>query len=317
VVIQFKETDALNASLRHFIELMPERPQHPRPFFVSEIIENEHKKDGEESAYFYFKNTPSHPPTLNLYDLDKKRRYLSRDVTIGFNESVISQLKDPSTMPEISALGDLYREIAIYKDWSFGRHALGRQLQRADLPVERMLPDASNLALFLNHLRGQPGIKRRILEVMSSFYEGFDDFGVTVFSNTVQLYFEEGDVKTPAVRLSDGTMRFLFLAAILLDPTPPPIICIEEPELGLHPDSIVMLAKLLIEASERTQLIITTHSDVLIDALSAMPEAVVVCERYAEGTFLRRLNAETLRDFLQDYSLGGLWRSGHIGGNRW
>jgi len=81
------------------------------------------------------------------------------------------------------------------------------------------------------------------------------------------------------LRLSDGTLRWLSLLTILLHPDPPPLVCIEEPELGLHPDMIQPLAKLLLSASERMQLIVTTHSDGLVDELSGNPSAVIVCEK--------------------------------------
>ncbi len=77
------------------------------------------------------------------------------------------------------------------------------------------------------------------------------------------------------------------------------------------------LAKLLVEASTRSQLFVTTHSDILVDALSDTPEAVIVCEKSEGATQLQRLNAEELKPWLEKYRLGELWTSGHIGGNRW
>jgi predicted ATPase len=123
--------------------------------------------------------------------------------------------------------------------------------------------------------------------------------------------------RTPATRLSDGTLRWLMLLIVLLDPAPPPVICIEEPELGLHPDMIPTLADLLREASTRTQLIITTHSQSLVECFSDDPESVCVCEKADGATRIRRLDGERLKVWLQDYSLGQLWASGQIGGNRW
>ena len=121
----------------------------------------------------------------------------------------------------------------------------------------------------------------------------------------------------PATRLSDGTLRYLSLLAILCHPTPPPVECIEEPELGLHPDILPTIAELLKNASQRTQLIITTRSDALVSALSDTPEAIVVCEPGPDGTQLRRLDRESLSEWLDRYSLGEIWRMGEIGGTRW
>jgi predicted ATPase len=94
-------------------------------------------------------------------------------------------------------------------------------------------------------------------------------------------------------------------------------MCIEEPELGLHPDILPTIAELLKEASERTQLIVTTHSDALVSALSDSPESILVCERDSAGTHLQRLEREALKEWLEKYSIGELWRMGEIGGNRW
>ncbi len=121
----------------------------------------------------------------------------------------------------------------------------------------------------------------------------------------------------PATRLSDGTLRYLCLLAILCDPTPPPLICIEEPELGLHPDILPKLADLLLATSERTQLIVTTHSNILVDSLTERPEAVVVCEKHNRQTEMRRLKKDELTKWLEKYRLGQLWMDGQLGGKRW
>lgn len=128
---------------------------------------------------------------------------------------------------------------------------------------------------------------------------------------------ERAGRRHPAVRLSDGTLRFLCLLAILCDPAPPPLIVIEEPELGLHADAIALVARLLRAAAERTQLIVTTHSDALVDAFTDTPEVVVVVERDERGTKLRRLSRDVLSEWLEKYRLGPLWSMGVIGGNRW
>ena len=119
----------------------------------------------------------------------------------------------------------------------------------------------------------------------------------------------------PATRLSDGTIRFLALLATLLNPAPPPLVCIEEPELGLHPDALALIAELLVAASERIQLIVTTHSDVLVSALTEHAESVLVCERIAGASQLRRIESARVQDWLDRYRLGDLWRIGELGGN--
>ncbi|MCH7745224.1 MAG: AAA family ATPase, partial [Chloroflexi bacterium] len=148
----------------------------------------------------------------------------------------------------------------------------------------------------------------------------YDRVLVGIEANTARLLIREKGLTKPipATRLSDGTLRFLSLLTILCHPKPPPLICIEEPELGLHPDIIPLIAELLRDASERTQLIVTTHSERLIDELSDIPESVVVCERGPEfGTEFKRLSSEQLGLWLEKYRLGELWQKGELGGVRW
>ncbi len=182
---------------------------------------------------------------------------------------------------------------------------------------DRLEEDFSNLGLFLSRLRKTPKAKAAILNGLKDLYEGVSDFDLDVKGGTVQVFFSEGDFSVPATRLSDGTLRYLCLLAILCDPEPPPLICIEEPELGLHPDILPKLADLLVQASERTQLIITTHSDLLVDAMTERPEAVVVCEKHEGKTVMRRLKKAELASWLDKYRLGQLWTKGQIGGTRW
>jgi predicted ATPase len=140
---------------------------------------------------------------------------------------------------------------------------------------------------------------------------------VSVEGGTVQVFFHESRFAIPATRLSDGTLRYLCLLAVLCHPAPPPLICIEEPELGLHPDMMPTIARLLKAASERTQLIVTTHSDILVDELSEQPDAVVVCERNEGRTAMKRLESKALGEWLKKYRLGQLWIQGGLDGVRW
>ena len=156
-----------------------------------------------------------------------------------------------------------------------------------------------------------------MLEELSALYPGIGDFNVQFPAGWVQLFLEERKFSIPATRLSDGTLRYLCLLAILCHPDPPPLVCIEEPELGLHPDVLPTLAKLLVKASQRCQLIVTTHSDVLVDELTDTPESVIVCEKHNGSTVMKRLDPEALEVWLEKYTLGQLWTSGEIGGTRW
>jgi predicted ATPase len=153
---------------------------------------------------------------------------------------------------------------------------------------------------------------------MKQFYEPLKGLDIRLIGTHLQVAIqEEGGYSTPAYRLSDGTLRWLALVTILLNPSPAPVTCIDEPELGLHPDIIPTLADLLRDASTRTQLILTTHSRDLVECFSDDPGSVCVCEKIDGSTVIRRLDQERVKVWLKDYSLGQLWSSGQIGGNRW
>lgn len=267
-----------------------------------------------------------------LYRLDTDKALLVANTTAGgrgilklapkdldLSQSILSQRRDPVTYPELTYLGDQFGQIVFFRDWRFGRGSSTHQAQRSDLPNDFLLEDASNLALVLNDLQNRRATKRLLLEKLQLVYEGVEDVTTKVQGGTIQILFHEKGLATPipASRLSDGTLHYLCLLTILLHPEPPPLICIEEPELGLHPDILPKVADLLIDASQRTQLIVTTHSETLVSRLSEIPESVVVCERDDRGTHLRRLEPDKLRAWLDKYMLGELWRMGEIGGNRW
>ena len=93
------------------------------------------------------------------------------------------------------------------------------------------------------------------------------------------------------------------------------LICLEEPELGLHPDAMSLLAELLLAASARTQVVVTTHSDSLLSHLSDHTDSVLVCEHPVDTTTIERLDADQLKFWLDKYTLGEIWLAGKLGGN--
>jgi predicted ATPase len=235
--------------------------------------------------------------------------------------SILAQLVDVFHYPELYYFEQKLSKISLYRDWIFGVDANPRDTQPAGLESTRVAEDTRNLAHVLKAWRdrGDQAVFDQLVLLLRKFYEPVKDVDVEVLGNSLRIMVKEDGLssRTPATRLSDGTLRWLMLLIVLLDPTPPPVICIEEPELGLHPDMIPTLADLLRDASTRTQLIVTTHSQSLVSEFSDDPESICVCEKIDGATKIRRLDKERLSVWLEDYSLGHLWASGEIGGNRW
>lgn len=278
---------------------------------IDEVIENQYQNSIDNILISYYRYNSGYP------DLRRGDLYVN-PLNLKLDQSIFSQRTDPDLYPELSYLSTTFSNIALYRDWQMGRYSVPRNAQKPELPEHPLLENGSNLGLFLNNLKNKIG-HRKIIEKLKNFYEAAEELGVIISGGTVQIIIrEEGLIEPiPANRLSDGTLRYLFLMALLLDPTPPPLICLEEPEIGLHPDILSTIAEMLIDASQRTQLIVTTHSDALVSALSEYPESVIVCERDKKGSHLHRQESERLKKWLEKYTLGDLWRMGQIGGNRW
>lgn len=234
-------------------------------------------------------------------------------------QSVVLQGQHWQEANELQWLNRTYSDFYIYSDWDFSKDSPARKSQPPHIHGRFLNQEISNLVMVLNDLQSNhPDAFLKIEDDLKSIYPLYKKL-VTDFTSAhgygiVKLY--ELGLFHPvlATHFSDGLLRFLCLLSILCHPNPPKLICIEEPEIGLHPDAIVKLAKLLREASERTQLIITTHSDILISQLTDTPESVIVCERDEDGTHMNRLEPEKLKSWLKDDFLGDVWLSGGIGG---
>lgn len=177
--------------------------------------------------------------------------------------------------------------------------------------------DAANLAAFLWHIQqAHPEHYTRIVEAIRQVAPFFGAFvHQEVSPGQTQLLWKDRhcDLLYYPHQLSDGTLRFICLAALLLQPEPTATIIIDEPELGLHPFAIKLLASMLAEAAAHTQLIVSTQSSQLLDELT--PEQIIVANHRDGETLLERLDPERLREWLTEYTLGQLWEKNQLGGS--
>ncbi|MDR3689992.1 MAG: AAA family ATPase [Fimbriimonas sp.] len=280
---------------------------------VDEQIEHASPNPGYDVPFYYYNYRRGHP-FLKEFDSSPEESFDRENIRP--EESILSQVTVPQRYAVLAHLGRSYEGIFLFRNWEFGPNAAIRKASSPDAPNDFLRDGGVNIDVVVSSFRGAH--KRQFIQHLQDLFEGIEDFTTPTGSNGIMLYLEEqGGRSIPKTRLSDGTLRYICLLAILLHPTPPPLIVIEEPEFGLHPDIVPQIAKLLIGASKRTQLVVTTHSRMLIDALGETPEAVIVCERHAGESFFERLDAEDLKEWLKQYSLGDLWSSGELGGNRW
>ena len=191
----------------------------------------------------------------------------------------------------------------------------------AEIHDNRLLrTDGSNLAAFLYLLRERHAVSyehiTRTIQLAAPFFVDFELEPEELNPNTLRLRWKHSGPHSyfDASSLSDGTLRFMALATLFLQPDRyrPSVIVVDEPELGLHPYAITLLASMIQEASVDTQVVVSTQSSFLVDHFE--PEDIVVADRIEGSTHFTRLSSENLENWLKRYSLGQLWEKNIIGG---
>ena len=227
-----------------------------------------------------------------------------------------SQIRDNKTW-RAGYLQEFLESFTVYHFHDTSRTSAMRQA--CDVGDNRYLRhDASNLPAFLYRVQQtEPRVFTLIEQTIRSIAPYFKRFSLApspLAPNQMSLVWEEqdSDMYLDAQSLSDGTLRFIALATLLLQPDPPKTIVIDEPELGLHPAAIEKLAALVRVASHKAQVIIATQSSSFVSCFE--PEDIVVVERKEGSTAFARPDKERLASWLEDYSLGELWEKNLIGG---
>lgn len=184
-------------------------------------------------------------------------------------------------------------------------------------------PDGSNLAAFLYLLRKKHSdaysLIRGTVQQAAPFFRDFqlEPRGLDESRIRLEWLHEGSDAYFDASSLSDGTLRFMAMAALLFQPKElrPSVILIDEPELGLHPYAIALLASLMKQAATESQIIVSTQSPLLLDHFE--PEDVLVADLVNRATQLTRLASQDLEEWFEEYSLGQLWEKNEFGGRPW
>jgi len=240
----------------------------------------------------------------------------SRKTLSGTAESQLKDLKDrPGVLGAPRGVaGYIYDALSSWVVYHFhdttDTAAVRRQGSVRD--NEYLRSDASNLAAFLMKLRATKSDRydmiRDAIRLVAPFFDDFvlrpqrlggDDAVMLEWSQ------KESDYPFHPSQISDGTLRFMCLATALLQPHPPATVLLDEPELGLHPYALSLLASLLKQARNRTQVIVSTQSAVLLNHFE--PADIVVVDREDGASQFRRLDSAELAEWLQTYTLGELW----------
>ena len=256
--------------------------------------------------------------TLNFGGETLSPRHLTSE-EVKADQSILSQRRDPDSYPDLTYLANWFESMRLYPEFPAGRHAPARLPQKTDLQQDRLLEDASNLGVVLSDLLNRPDVKHLLLDRLRRFYPiGRECLGRRKRRRCADILrgkrFAPDRARHAAVRRESALPM---PARSALPPRPTSGYRHRGAGDGPTPRRDPELADLLVKASLRSQIFVTTHSDILVDALTDTPESVIVCEKSEEGTQLRRLEAGALKSWLEEYRLGELWTRGEIGGNRW
>lgn len=270
-------------------------------------------------------------PTINeTFLIDESRRYERSDLPTVWRSygspSDESRLRDERN--EKSANGQypgvgyyVYLSISRWMVYHFHDTSSSAPMRRSEIieDNQRLRSDASNIAPFLLKLKNDDDSSyQEILDAVRLVIPFFDQFRLDVMqlgeAEKVKLSWQQkgSDFPMQPYHLSDGSIRFICLATALLQPDPPSTIIIDEPELGLHPAAITILAELIQSASIRTQVIVATQSPALIDQFAI--EDVIIVNREKGASTFQRLEEKDLSSWLEEYSVGELWTKNVIAG---
>jgi len=238
----------------------------------------------------------------------------------------ITQIRDASAYPALDKLRRYLANIVVQRpfntdDNSPMRNAQHIGVRETEVPPTRLSRGGDNLTNVLYFMNNDPQYQDYYEEYLLTLQRAFPSCEKLIFpadaaqGKTIVAWKDHHLSNRPmtANLLSDGTLRFMCLLAALYDPEPPSVLCIDEPEVSLHPQLVRLLASVLQEASERMQIIVATHSPELISYLENADDVVVV-EAEEGWSTLKRLSQSELQHWLENYSLGELWMTGEIGG---
>lgn len=266
------------------------------------------------------------PTSDEKFLIDEDRKYITtswRSYGTSSEESrLYDQRNEPSFNNQSNGVGHfVYKSISDWMVYHFHDTSSSAPMRRSEIVEDnnKLRSDASNIAPFLWELKNNnESSYQEVLNAVRLVIPFFDDFRLDTQklgeAKKVRLSWQQkgSDFPMQPYHLSDGSIRFICLATALLQPTPPSTIIIDEPELGLHPAAINILAELIQTAAKRTQVIIATQSPSLIDQFAI--EDVVITNREDGATTLKRLKAEDFSTWLEEYSVGELWTKNVIAG---
>ena len=234
------------------------------------------------------------------------------------SESVLCQLVDKDRYYQIYTLREAIKDIVIYDGFDTNSSSAMRKPVPPGVS-NRLLPDGSNLPLVLNSIKlNDKNNYMAIIDALNAVNPNFNGFDFNFLGSSIELLLDEKGLNKSVhvTHVSDGTLRYLCLLAIIFNKRRGKLICIDEPEIGLHPDMIGELMLALTQTVENTQYVVSTHSDHILNQVSV--ENIIALEKDVDNkSYVNCFKNQEFVEWASQYSAGSLWRNGNLGGNRY
>ncbi len=270
----------------------------------------------EGSNFYRFTMSPSAAETMLLSEERRYKDFNWKTYGSSSAESRLAEQKSERSWDDRwNGVGYfVFDAISRWMVYHFHDTSSNAPMRRSEIVEDnqKLRGNGSNIAPFLRNLKECfPDSYEKIRDAIRLVIPFFDDFALDVIrqgeAEKVKLTWKQKGTDYPMqpYHLSDGSIRFICLATALLQPTPPSTIIIDEPELGLHPEAIGILAELITIAAKQTQVIIATQSPQLLDNFAI--DDIIIAKRANGATIFERLKEENYKVWLEDYTVGELW----------
>lgn len=271
-------------------------------------------KDGEKGYQYFSANRGKGKARKGL---GRNQQTVLYEMT-NTSDSMLCSLNDSDRYPQIFTLRKAIADISIYGYFDTTETS---PMRKPAIPTSatKLAANGDNLPHLLNWINLNYKTEYKSIKAsLHAINPNITDINYHILGTNIELLLEEEQLNSSVhvAHISDGTLRFLCLMAIAYNPKRGGFICIDEPEVGLHPDMICEFMDALEQASATTQFLITTHSELILNHTSI--ENLLVVEKDKENaSIIKTFRTEEYKRWAADYTTGSLWRNGDLGGNRY
>lgn len=274
-------------------------------------------RTGQQNDWIYLEFDKGNGVIFEKEEKSEKPK-LIRYVDLDPQESALGKIYDPDRYYALSTIKKALSEIIVYDYFDTTPTS---KIRKPVLPTSesRLFSDGSNLPQVLNTIKINDKVNfKKIKELLSNVNEKYEGFDFNLVGGNIELMLEENGLNQSihVTHVSDGTLRFLCLLAIFFNRHRGNLVCIDEPEVGLHPDMIRTVCESIKETSDSTQYLIATHSEHILDAFEIQNVRVFEKDKN-NATGVKEFADKDFEEWYDSFGLGRMWRQGDFGGNRW